>query len=429
MVRPITKKHNLDHWGFYQVGEIKTYSKIEAIEISGKVKKPIKFNFNNEIFDSFDWTKEPEGDLKFWYRARAEQIRNEYDYIVLLYSGGADSHNILQTFIENNIFIDEIAQFVCLEGTPNEKQEIVNWETYTVSAPRTQQLIQSNPLYRNTKHRIVDGGQYQIKSILEENTFDLWYQRNNWNFSPYVKTFGGIKHYVPEYKRLMDQGKKVCLLWGWDKLRMSLDSNLNCNVEFIDSGMSSSVPPFERRDNDPNLPKDESFYWNPDLPELIIKQAHQVKKFLSHALQYPPDNINIKYSGVEKSRQGLRQLDRGQSPLKFIFNDQRLEITNQAYHKIIYPYYQPELVFDGGKPISSFFGGRDDWIWNSNVPEIQRMVKLYGSGVAWLKNMILKSDPSFWIEHPYDPKVDKRFCAGMKLSVNSYSIGKIQIAK
>ena len=37
MVRPITKKHNLDHWGFYQVGEIKTYSKIEAIEISGKI--------------------------------------------------------------------------------------------------------------------------------------------------------------------------------------------------------------------------------------------------------------------------------------------------------------------------------------------------------------------------------------------------------
>ena len=54
MVRPITKKHNLDHWGFYQVGEIKTYSKIEAIEISGKIKKPIKFNFNDDVFDSFD---------------------------------------------------------------------------------------------------------------------------------------------------------------------------------------------------------------------------------------------------------------------------------------------------------------------------------------------------------------------------------------
>ena len=115
--------------------------------------------------------------------------------------------------------------------------------------------------------------------------------------------------------------------------------------------------------------------------------------------------------------------------MKFIFNNQKLEVSNQAYHKIIYPYYQPELVFDGGKPISSFFGGRDDWIWNSNVPDVQKIVKLYGSGVVWLRNMILKSDPGLWIEHPYDPKVDQRFCAGIKLSINSYSIGKIQLGK
>jgi hypothetical protein len=331
--------------------------------------------------------------------------------------------------VDNKIFIDEIAQFVCLEGTPNEKQEIVNWETYAISAPRTQELIQTNPLYHNTKHRIVDGGQYQIQSLMQENTFDLWYQRNNWNFSPYVKTFGGMKHYVPDYKRLVDQGKKVCLLWGWDKLRLNLDLDLNCHVEFIDAGMSSSVPPFERRANDHNLPKDECFYWSPDLPELIIKQAHEVKSFLSHALQYPPDGINILQSRPEITRVGQRQMERAQSPLKFSFNAQTLELSHETYHKIIYPYHQPQLVFDGGKPISSFFGGRDDWIWNSNVPEMKKITKLYGSGVVWLRNLVLKSNPDLWWETKYDPKTDLRFCGGMKFCTNHYFIGQIQLSK
>src|SRR5262249_28377199 len=42
------------------------------------------------------------------YRQRAEEIRRDYDYIILTYSGGHDSSNMLETFLYNDIPVDEI---------------------------------------------------------------------------------------------------------------------------------------------------------------------------------------------------------------------------------------------------------------------------------------------------------------------------------
>ena len=43
------------------------------------------------------------------YVERCNQLRDKYDYLVLHYSGGSDSHNILHTFLTNNIKLDEIS--------------------------------------------------------------------------------------------------------------------------------------------------------------------------------------------------------------------------------------------------------------------------------------------------------------------------------
>ena len=66
------------------------------------------FCFNETVFKLIDWTVEPSQSLKELYVERCQQLRDKYDYLILSYSGGADSHEILYTFLENNIFIDEI---------------------------------------------------------------------------------------------------------------------------------------------------------------------------------------------------------------------------------------------------------------------------------------------------------------------------------
>ena len=102
----MTPNSNSDRYGFYTAGSFKTYSKLEAIEHTKITGQPVEWNFNRATFEQYDWTQEPPGSLEFWYGERARQIRERYDYIVLWFSGGADSHNALMSFVKNNIFVD-----------------------------------------------------------------------------------------------------------------------------------------------------------------------------------------------------------------------------------------------------------------------------------------------------------------------------------
>ena len=98
-----------DKFGYYRVGEKTTYSKLEAIEWSRQNNISVQFVFNDKIFSAIDWTQEPTTPLWEMYKDRARQIREAYDYVVLWYSGGSDSHNMLWAWIEAGLKIDEIA--------------------------------------------------------------------------------------------------------------------------------------------------------------------------------------------------------------------------------------------------------------------------------------------------------------------------------
>ena len=86
--------------GYYLVDGIKTFSKFEAWQLSNNNTDNIKFIFNDDLFSTYDWSKEPEEDIYELYRRRAYQLRKDYDYIVLLYSGGIESQVMLETFLE-----------------------------------------------------------------------------------------------------------------------------------------------------------------------------------------------------------------------------------------------------------------------------------------------------------------------------------------
>ena len=64
--------------------------------------------FHDDAFSKYPWHIEPEASLDQLYDARARQLREKYDYVVLSYSGGSDTHNILESFIRQGLHIDEI---------------------------------------------------------------------------------------------------------------------------------------------------------------------------------------------------------------------------------------------------------------------------------------------------------------------------------
>jgi hypothetical protein len=51
---------------------------------------------------------EPRESYKELKKCRAQEIRDQYDYVRLWYSGGSDSQTALNAFVENNIYLDEI---------------------------------------------------------------------------------------------------------------------------------------------------------------------------------------------------------------------------------------------------------------------------------------------------------------------------------
>jgi hypothetical protein len=93
---------------YYQVDCKKTYSKTEAIAWAGGQTDRIQFCFLDEIFDQLDWTSEPELSIEFLQSRRAREIREQYDFVSIQYSGGYDSQTIVDTFINNGLQVDEL---------------------------------------------------------------------------------------------------------------------------------------------------------------------------------------------------------------------------------------------------------------------------------------------------------------------------------
>jgi hypothetical protein len=411
-MRPIPHKLNKDEWGFFQVGEFKTYSKLEAIEISGKTGADIHWNYNDHVFDSFDWTQEPPGSLDFWYGARAQQLRDTYDYIVLLYSGGADSHNMLTAFVKNNIFVDEIAQFFALDGSSNDKMSEVNKETFVTSAPNTQRLIETNPTYRHTIHRMIDGGKFETTILLKQNPWDYWYTQANTFFCPWGQIMARLREIEPAYRALADQGKKVCFLWAAEKLTLNLDQNKNLAIVFSESGMSSMVTPERQIKNDPSQ-NDEAFYWTPDMPELACKQAHVVKRYIANFSRTSVDNIN-----VFTQDRANQVTDKKILSFPFISNNIKYHMTTRGLHSLIYPYWDHNTVVTP-KPPSPFFGSKDVWLRDSSAPDTG-YTTWFPKGVVWLRDTVRKNRPDLWWEQPATK--NSVYSGGMAMFTKTYKV-------
>ena len=81
--------------------------KITAVRESIKEDEPVYYHAPHG-YDQFAWFQEPPSTWEQTLKNRALQIRQSSKKINLLFSGGCDSTKMLQTFITNNIFIDEI---------------------------------------------------------------------------------------------------------------------------------------------------------------------------------------------------------------------------------------------------------------------------------------------------------------------------------
>jgi len=371
-----------DKLGVYRVGDLKFYSKLEAIEMHTKTGIHPHWDFNEAVFSSYDWTLEPKESILELYQHRAQQLRDQYDYIILIYSGGADSETVLQSFVDNDIKLDEVASYVNYDATGS-KSSYLNQEIFENAIPRIEQLKQTQPWI---KHRLIDLTKLQLDYFVSaEAQFDWIYNINNF-FNSNCVARESLALKIPEWANLIHQGKKLCLLWGYDKPRVYCDQD-SFYMTFLDifSG-GPTVKSFSGQ-----LPyQDELFFWTPDLPKLIIKQGHMIKNYMRQKLH---TSLEI---GLSKSDLAYLTVQ-----------EKRYWLSVNGVHSIIYPNYKISTI-STPKPSSIIISPRDTWFLNLNVDARPLHVWQMGLEALW-KNL-----PNYWKNNPKDLSQGVRLSASPK---------------
>lgn len=352
-----------DKFGFYQAGSLKTYSKLEAIEWQSRTGHFPEWNFNKEIFSRQNWYVEPSIDLWELYKARARQIREKYDYCILFYSGGSDSGNMLKAWTQAGCKIDEIACFVDYEAV-GDKNDIVNAEPNKVVYPTVKKMLDSG---MDFVFREIDYSQ-DILDYVKEMNVDYFYNINH-SFSPNNGVKCRFRQSVPAYRDIINQGKRLCFIWGMEKPQIGLD-DCGWYFQFLDT-IDNCVDPCTQRNYDQGW-FDELFYWAPDMPEIVIKQSHIVKRFCEtcHDTQFYQN---------KKSPYGYNKT-------------LNMYITMDAIKQIIYPFWDVNTFTSGkSKPIREgmgylAFSERDQWFFDSNIDEAAKYESHMWSFIKQLKN-------------------------------------------
>ena len=339
---------NPDIYGYYTCGALKTYRKWEAIECQKKTGAGLSWYFNDSVYGAMDWHSEPAQTLANLYKSRAEQLRNTYDYLVLWYSGGADSACVLDSFVQNNIFLDETVSWVNYAAT-GDRYDFCNGEIFNVAAPKIKQIQEQQPLLR---HRVLDICQTLLDFVNDKRIGLDWIWDVN-NVSTLVNASRArLIDTVADWKTLADQGKKIAFISGTDKPRLVQRADGSWAFRFIDM-IDNSMTPAQQINPSPMFTQ-EFFFWSPDNPLIVLKQAHVIKKFLRHA--------QPTHSALTKKSTGLANVR---------LHNREYWLKPQGLHSLIYPNWSP--IPYQQKNVSSLFSQREEWVrtLGASNPEVQ----------------------------------------------------------
>ena len=258
---------------FYYDEDKKTFpNRIQAVKHQLETGKKVYLYYYDEIYDKLNWKIEPPESLQYYYKEQAQRIRDQYDYVVLCYSGGYDSTNILETFHFNNIKLDKI---VCVGALSQDSHSGVdenhNGELYYNSFPYLKELgLESITQTIDYTQMFDDVSQFSVYEL-----GDTWIEEIGSKYSPHNWFWRDLDRYViPESQK----DKKIGIIFGADKPYMYSNPIRGTHYSsfcFQDTPITSygRFNPNKRFNTDYI-----NFYWDPTYPFILLKQLHELKK-------------------------------------------------------------------------------------------------------------------------------------------------------
>lgn len=339
--------NNTDRLGYYLVGPNKFYNKTQALLESYRTRHQPVWVFNDDVYGSIDWTVPITEELTSIYKRRAQQLRDSYDYLSLHFSGGVDSMNILHAFIDNNIFLDEIVmQMPKSFATRNDPTDHSNANFYSEILFSAQPHLKkyANQIDPRTKIRMQDLETATIEMLKKDNWFDDHPMCGSLSVSLLGKQM--LRYTDTHILDFCYKGVRVAEILGIDKPLVSYEDG-NYHAFFLDlSAYHYNVPvDYTASDIFNKHYCTEFFYWTPDMPEIVVKQAQLIK-------QTCEQNPMVKQM-ISKTR----SVQIGE------FRD--------ILHPIIYPpHVQAEWRTE--KPGSQVVRPMDEWFWVNASKKVQQ---------------------------------------------------------
>ena len=273
---------------FYYDDEFNVYhTLVDAV----KSNRKCWFYYHDDVFRNVDWKIEPAFSLDELYKFRAQQIRDDYSYVVLCYSGGNDSTAMLETFYYNNIHIDEILVVGALSQDPFSGTDINhNGDLYLNAFPTLNRLS-----FPNTKISIVDYTEWFRDGNI--NNFSIVKQFGD-EWAKHIGAFQSVHHFFwYDLKRLIgnSNGRETAVVFGADKVNIEYDNGKAffrfSNLSFCDYGQHYHNENYHR----------VNFYADGEKEaiEIIKKQAHVLNRVTKQceALGKPvPDRNKVFYN-------------------------------------------------------------------------------------------------------------------------------------
>jgi len=279
--------------GFYRSGNVEFDSKINACIYATIHNLDVSWEFHKDFFNTYSWHIEPDLTLDQLYDKRARELREKYDYIIISYSGGADSHNLLMSFVRQKLHIDEIVVNTMQKGMQKYKKPLIN-DMSAENALQTEYIYQALPrlkeiknLCPKTKINILDLTDYLFDFLADAGDAS-WILNKREKLNPInITRFNYL--YFSEVRKRFDKDKKIAVVLGVEKPRIYISGQeRNLFVRFTDGAANIVSVISEHLKEYPNA-KVEYFYWSPDAADIICKQVYVVKKWLEAF----PENQNL----------------------------------------------------------------------------------------------------------------------------------------
>lgn len=372
--------------GYWTVADRHFFNKAECFRYASSIKNyNISYNWFRSTFDSLDWTTESFLNLDKLYLERALQIRNKYKHVMLAFSGGIDSTNILDTFLENNIQLDEIVCWYPLKVIENllPKFDYNNkdpnnliFEYVMACAPRLKQISVSHP---NIKITLLDSTQDAIELVSSSDAISM--AMSGISMNPVLAGQLKLAKYM---KDIAEKNESICCVVGSDKPKIIYDPITRKfgthQHDFPNIICKTSV--------DGYVPVMESFYWSPDLPQIFYAQSWALKRALVPLLS------------VEEHPAEIKQISS-------FTHDGKIKIDEHTdiVKRVLYKNFNPAL-WQVPKTPSIFYQSNAAWFFNKDGITDERTQSFFnGQFKEWIHGIddcLIEREPNGrpkWFRH------------------------------